>query len=489
MQRICSIAVFIFLSVFSQAQSLKFVVHLDTAVHQTVSGRLYIFSQTDTSQKVGEPDPFGPTPAFYIDVQNWKQDEVKVIDSTAQAFPVKMNELKPGFYRFGSLLDINTEERNLKSAGNLFNRKDIITQVAKDNNGEVHIYLNGVFKGRQFNGNDSVQQLNYKSALLSAFRKKDIFLKAAVVLPHNYTTDVTKEYPVVFIIPGWGGTHYDATSPFPAQRYGFNMGKEKIFVYLDPDTQTPFGLHAFVDSRVNGPWGKALVEEVIPALEKKYRIRKDPSQRFVMGQSTGGYGALWLQLNYPRAFGGCWAVSPDPVDFSDFLSLNIYDPNKNAFYDDSNHLRPFFLWDGKFVSTIKAFCDFETFMGDGGQMQSFEAEFGKPGKDGRPLLIYDRKTGRIDPEIAASWKPYDMGLYIKQNWKKLAKDLEGKVHIYAGAEDNFYLDGAVMRLKEKATKANAAIVAELIPHANHFSIWSPAFTQRVQGEIDQLVKD
>lgn len=488
MYKFLTIALFVLLSVYSRAQSLKFIVHPDSTMKEPLSGRLYIFTQPDTTRDVGEPDPFTPSPVFYIDVKNWQPGQLQIIDSTAAAW-TKLSQVKEGFYKFGALFDINTQERPLQAPGNYFNRRDAVVEVNRKINSEIHLYLNGIFKERVFKESDSVKEVKLRSKLLSAFHKKDIFMKTAVVLPAGYSENSTKEYSLVCVIPGWGGTHYDATQPYPAQRYGFRMGKDKIYLYLNPDTHDPFGLHAFVDSRVNGPWGKALVEELIPYITKNYRVKKDPSQHFLVGQSTGGYGVLWLQLNYPKAFGGCWAVSPDPVDFSDFTSVDIYEPNANMYYNTKDAERPFFIWEGKPVSTLKAFIQFETFMGDGGQIQAFEAEFGKPGKDGRPLLLFDRQTGAINAEVAESFKPYDMGLYIQQNWKKIGKDLRGKVHIYAGADDNFFLDRAVLRLKEKAQSVNADVVAELIPDANHFSIWSPAFTKRVQAEIDQLVKE
>lgn len=470
------------------AQSLKIYVHLDTSAREPLTGRLYVFSATDMSQSVQDPDPFSPAPTFYMDVKHWKGGSVQVLDSTVPAFPVKLNRLTAGAYKFAAILDIDTAERNnTTTPGNWYSR-DVQVDVKPGNAREVHLYLERRVPERLFRENDSVKQVVMKSRLLSAFHKKDIFIKTAVVLPHGYATSQQTQYPVVFVIPGWGGTHYDALTRGPEKRYGFRTGKDKIYVYLNPETQTPFGLHAFVDSRVNGPWGKALVEELIPYLTEQYRINADPATHFVMGQSSGGYGALWLQLNYPKAFNGCWAVSPDPVDFSNFTGVNIYDKNANMYYDAKNVIRPFFIVNDKAISSIKDFSQFENFLGDGGQMQSFEAEFGLPDEHRRPRLLFNRETGVIDTRIAQSWKQYDMALYLLNNYKRLEKDLAGKVHVYAGAEDNFFLDKAVLLFKEKAQKVNAAATVELIPAANHWSIWTEAFTNRVQQEMDARVR-
>ncbi|MFT3824204.1 MAG: alpha/beta hydrolase-fold protein [Chitinophagaceae bacterium] len=476
------------MSQLTWAQSLKINVHLDTSAHQPLTGRLYIFSVTDTTMGVQDPDPFHPSPTFYLDVKNWKGGEIRTLDSTAPAYPVKLSNLTPGFYKFAAILDIDTVERNnTTTTGNWYSR-DVVAKVIPGDNGEVHLYLRRQIPKNVFRESDSIKEVVMKSKLLSAFHRQDIFIKAGIVLPAGYKQNTGITYPVVFIIPGWGGTHTDATGRGPAQRYGFGMGKEKIYVYLNPETQTRWGLHSFVDSRVNGPWGKSLVEEFIPYLATQYRINPDPATHFLVGQSSGGYGTLWLQLNYPKAFNGCWSVSPDPVDFSNFTSVNIYEKNVNMYYDSKGNVRPFFIVNGQPSATIKEFGEFEYFLGDGGQLQAFEAEFGLPDKNGRPLMLFDRKTGAIDPRIAKTWQPYDMGLFVLNNYKRLEKDLSGKVHVFAGADDNFFLNGAVLLFKTKAEKANAVLTAELIPGANHWSIWSTAFTQRVQKEIDERVR-
>jgi S-formylglutathione hydrolase FrmB len=272
-------------------------------------------------------------------------------------------------------------------------------------------------------------------------------------------------------------------------RYGMGMGLEKIYVYLNPETSNPYGLHAFIDSRVNGPWGRALVEEFIPYLTGKYRIEKNKELHFVAGQSSGGYAALWLQLNYPKEFGGCWAVSPDPVDFSDFTSVNLYEKGGNFYYDQTNKIRPFFEMNGQYLGTIMGFSKFEDFLGNGGQLQSFEAVFGiLDKKTGKPAQIFNRNTGIIDASIVEQWKPYDMSLFIENNYNKLKESISGKIHVYAGAQDNFFLNRSVRLFKQKVKKLNMfQATVEEIEGANHWTIWNEGFTKRVQQEIDKRI--
>jgi S-formylglutathione hydrolase FrmB len=472
----------------SPAQSHRIIVHLDSSFKTPVSGRLYVFSVTDTSKGVRDPDPFRPTPTFQVDVKGWRGGETKIIDEKATAYPVNIRELKSGYYKFAAVLDVDTLERiNTATPGNFYSR-DVLAQVQEGRDGETHLYLARRFPERPFRETENIKAIMLKSGLVSAHLKRDAFIKAAVVLPTSYRQDSSKRYPVVFIIPGWGGSHYDVHNPHIAQRYGFGKGKEKIYVYLNPETNNPFGLHAFIDSKVNGPWGKALVEEVIPHVSKHYRITRDVSQRFLVGQSSGGYAALWLHLHYPKQFGGSWSVSPDPVDFRDFLSVNLYDKKANLYYDASGIERPFFLQNEKSVSTIKRYAQFEDFLGTGGQLQSFEAAFGLPAKDGHPQQLFDRKTGVINASVIKAWQAYDLSLFFSKNYKTLAPHIGGRVHVYAGADDDFLLNRPVALLKDRMETMKAGVNVEIISGANHWTIWSAAFTEKVQSEIDSLLE-
>lgn len=470
------------------AQTLKIFVHLDSAIQDSLTGRLYIFSQPDTSKPVMDPDPFHPSPTFHQDLKDWKAGTVQVFEGKEAGYPGSLAQIKPGWYKFSAVMDVNTEERsNTMAPHNLYARRDAKVEIREGEKKEIHLYINSQFGERPFRETPTVKLAVMRSELLSRFHGRTVQVKGAVILPPSYYTDSTRRFPVVYIIPGWGGTHYDALQKFATDRYGVGMGKEKIYVYLNPETQTPFGLHAFVDSRVNGPWGKALVTEFRSWLATGYRITNNSAHHFVVGQSSGGYAALWLQMHYPDSFGACWAVSPDPVDFSNFTGVNIYEKNANIFYDAAGKERPFFFVEGKPLSTTKKFMQFEDFMGDGGQMQSFEAEFGVRDKDGKPARIFDRQTGKLNAKLVKKWEAYDLGKLLLKNKSNLIKNAS-KMHVFAGAEDNFLLQKSVEAFAAKARQAGIPLVAELIPGANHWTVWNKEFTERMQRELDSRLQ-
>lgn len=487
MKQILALLILLIVSHKSWTQ-VQIRIQTDPSWNKTFSGKLYLFTQSDTTKRIpNNPDPSQAMFAWMV--KEVKNEIILSLDqASSQYLPDGLSTLKPGYYKIAGVLDSDFEERGSFNPGNIYARKEVMLHVNEKGEGSTTIAFNSMIPSRSIRETDQLKEVILKSKLLSDFRKKDIFMKAAVRLPASYKNDSARFYPVVFVIPGWGGTHYDMQSPMPAKRYGMDLGKDKIYVYLNPETQSPFGLHAFVDSRVNGPWGKALVEELIPHLESKYRVVKEASQRFVMGQSTGGYGSLWLQLNYPDAFGGCWSVSPDPVDFTSFIGINLYEKGVNMYTNKEGKERGIFFMQGKPTMTTRVMAAVENFTGDGEQLQAFEAEFGVPDKNGRPKQVYDHVTGKIDAAVVKSWEPYDLGKYIQRNASKLINKLKDKVHVYAGDADNFLLNEAVLAFKQKAIAAKIFVTAELIPGADHWSIWSEAFTQRVIAEIDAKIK-
>jgi len=463
----------------------KILVRLDSALKGHYTGRLYVETLNDTTKEFGQGG-LGPQVGFAIQVKGWDYNQVQIVDSTADHLNGTMKTLTPGFYKVAAVLDINTEERSKHAPGNLYSRKESILRVNGDGTGQVTVTISSVFKERSFKETPNIRELRFQSPLLSAFHKKPVFIKAGIVLPAGYHADSTRVYPVVYIIPGWGGTHYDVLGPMPAKRYGFTQGEPKIFIYLNPETQTPFGLHGFVDSRMNGPWGQALVEEVLPHIRRAYRAASDSQQTFLLGQSTGGYATAWLMLHYPRAFGGSWGTSPDPVDFTSFTGVNLYQ-DKNFYVDDQGRERGFYKVGGKYQSSLRLFTKEELFHGDGGQQQSFEAEFGQMNAtNGKPRLLFDRATGTLDKNVVKLWKDYDLGIFLQKNWNRLEKDLKGKIHLFAGSEDNFSLNKSLLAFREKALALNADIVVEEIGGADHFSLWSPELVKRVHLEMDRL---
>ena len=326
---------------------------------------------------------------------------------------------------------------------------------------------------------------DFVSPSLSAFWGRPIHMKGLVMTPPGYDPNGNKRYPVIYYTHGFTGSLRSLIRQAAGAHLGMSSGRmpPMIWVYLDESSAT--GTHEFADSVNNGPWGHALTTELIPDLESNYRMDGKASGRFLNGHSSGGWATLWLQTRYPKVFGGTWSTSPDPSDFHDFTGPDIYAANANVYRRPDGSLYPLMRDKGKVLATLKSFAQMERVLGPyGGQMASFEWVFSPRGEDGRPEPLFDRDTGAVDPAVAAYWHDhYDIAHLVKSHWSTLKPDLDGKIHLYVGTADTFYLDGAAHKFKAVLDGLGAKSDFRFIPGKTHFDLYSKG------DDYDFLMRD
>jgi hypothetical protein len=317
-----------------------------------------------------------------------------------------------------------------------------------------------------------------QSKLLTEFWGRPMEIGACVLLPEGFDSHPEARYPLI-IMHGhfpytFGG--FRETPPDPdlkpdyserfrlagynkiQQEYDFQFYKDwtgKNFsrvILIEIQHANPYYDDSYAVNSANlGPYGDAIVYELIPTIEKKYRGLGKGWARFMYGGSTGGWEALAAQIFYPEEFNGCYAACPDPIDFRAYTIVNIYD-HKNAYYVDGPWkktprpgLRNYL---GEVSSTLEQMNQRETVIGahsrSGDQWDIWQAVFSPAGEDGYPKPIWDRMTGEIDKSVAQYWKEhYDLSAILQRDWKTLGPKLQGKIHIYVGDMDNYYLNNAV----------------------------------------------
>jgi S-formylglutathione hydrolase FrmB len=444
------------------------------------SGRVVVFaSRAGRGEPRNGPNWFRPEPMFAADFADIAPGAAMTIDATNWIpFPRDPATLESAEYSLQAVIDLDLGGRTIGgSAGNLYSAvvKAKLDPTVKN---EVAFTCDKVVAARAFKETDRVKELRVESKLLSKFYGRPTTLNGAVCLPEDWAKEPERKFPVYYSVPGFGGSHANMSGRNDA-RGTDRDGESFIMVALDPSC--PGGHSVFADSANNGPWGQALVEEFIPECEKRFRGIGEPSARFVGGHSSGGWSSLWLQVTYPETFGGCWSTSPDPVDFRDFQQINIYRDGENMFVDPAGQDRPLARRGDQVAILYRDFSDMERPL-RGEQLGSFDWVFSPRGEDGKPLPLWDRITGAIDPKVAEAWKPYDIGLTLRTRWQELAPRLAGKIHVYMGTEDTFYLEGAVELLKQDLTAIGADAVVELFP-GDHGSVMTPALLERIDREM------
>ena len=323
-----------------------------------------------------------------------------------------------------------------------------------------------------------VKHIRIRSELLSKYWGRDVYLGAHVLLPAGFADHPQAHYPLMVFhghfpddISGFRTTPPDPDlKPDYSERFhlaGYNRIQQREaydfyktwtskgfprFLVIEIQHANPYYDDSYAVNSANlGPYGDAINRELIPYIEKTFRGLGQGWARFTYGGSTGGWEAMATQVFYPDLYNGAFAACPDPIDFRAYTNVNLY-ADKNQYVDkgvanaiDRPSMRDYL---GRTMATQKDSNHMELVLGDkgrsGGQYDIWQAVYGPQGADGLPAPIFDKKTGEIDPKVAAYWREhFDLTHIIQRDWAMLGPKLEGKLHIYVGSADTYFLTDAV----------------------------------------------
>ncbi len=421
------------------------------------SGRLFIFiSLTPWTQPRLQTWPNISTIIFAKNIKGWNPSKSLILDSSEEFMKSSqwtLSELKPGKYYIQLLWDQDQNESGINAPGNIHSDVKKI-ELTKDT--ELDITLNQVIPEIIIEEDKYVKIVKFRSDTLSSWWKKPVYLKASVLLPYDYYDNPSRKFPVRYNIAGYGGRYTRLETLLARDTlftdWWFSSAAPRIInIFLDG--KGPFGDCYQIDSDNNGPYGYALIHEFIPFLENEFKAEGTPESRFLDGCSTGGWVSLALQLFYPDYFNGAFSYSPDPVTFEDFQLINLYE-DKNAFYNEWGNIRPAQRdITGDPIITMRDFVYYENVLGatdsyitSGEQIGAFTALFSPKGEKGLPVPIFDPYTGEIDHTVAEYWRRYDLVEYLETNWPELGPKISGKIWIWMGDMDNFYLNLAMRKM-------------------------------------------
>lgn len=460
-----------FQALIAQTNSLKVVTSVSEAISENFknSGRIFLFIGDKGNR---EPRlntwPNKNNLIFATNIENWKPGQAFTFDgsvSLVKSVEVSLDKIPAGKYTVQVLWDQDTQESGINAPGNIYSEP---VTIDLSENKVIELPLTKVIGPEKLNDHKLLKEVNIKSEVLSKWWGKEMRLKAAVVLPRNFFEKPGEKYAVRYNVAGYGG-RYTRANWFLGDMdwWTSDEAPEILNVYLDGEG--PFGDCYQLDSENSGPYGTALITELIPYIEKEFRALGTPESRFVEGCSTGGWVSLALQIFYPDFFAGCFSYSPDQVDFENCQLINIY-KDENAFYNEFDYLRPIVRdVTGEPILSQKDFIQFENVLGrsdtyvtSGGQFSAFTALFSPKGNDGLPKPMFDPATGKIDREVAKYWRKHDLKNYVETNWQTLGPEIQGKIWIWTGDMDNFYLNPAVRTFdKMLKTKENPKSDAQI----------------------------
>ncbi len=342
-----------------------------------------------------------------------------------------------------------------------------------------------------------VKRIRFQSAILSKWWGQPIYLGATVLLPKDYDQHPDVRYPVNYF-----QDHFSLAAPSGFGRGGdfdrlWMAADTPRFVYVTLQHPSPYYDDSYgVNSENNGPYGDAIIKELIPAVEEKFRVIREPWARMLSGGSTGGWIAAAHQIFYPDFYGGSFALCPDSVDFEYHQIVNIY-RDENAYYVDKGWTkveRPSERHpDGNIDGMMKDENWFELVVGDksrsGGQWDIWEATYSPVGPDGYPKRLWNKTTGVIDKSVAEQWKKYDLLQVLRNNWPTLGPKVADKLHFYVGDMDTYYLNNAVERLNEYLSEVNnPKFTGEVVFQRRAPHCWGPRggeLLRKLAAQVDK----
>lgn len=477
-----------------------------------LDGRLLLLISTDTA---GEPrfqisDAPGTQQVFGVDVDGWKPGETRTVDASAFGYPLpSLTGLPRGAYRVQALInryetfrrsdghvvklppDMGEGQQWSRKPGNLYSTP---RAVALDPSASSVVRLtldNEIPPVADFatQETDYVKYVRIRSERLSRFWGRDMHLAAWVLLPWGFNEHPNARYPLMVNhghfparLGGWRETPPDSTlTPDFSARFnlhGYNrIQQEHAWQFyrdwtgpgfprallIEIQHATPYYDDSYaVNSANNGPYGDAIQFELIPEIERRFRGIGQGWARFTFGGSTGGWEAMAVQMFYPDEYNGAWVACPDPIDFRAYTVVNIY-ADTNAYYRDGpfkrvprpgqrNYL-------GHLLTTLEQSNHRELALGtrsrSGDQWDVWESVYSPVGDDGYPKPIWNKRTGEIDHSVAEYWREnYDLSHILRRDWQTLGPKLRGKLRIYVGDMDNYYLNNAVYLVEDFLRSAN-----------------------------------
>jgi hypothetical protein len=479
---------------------------------QAEDGRLLLLlSNNDKSEPRNQiSDGPGTQLIFGVDVEGMKPGDEIIIDEKAFGFPVRtLSDVPKGEYFVQALIN-RYETFKLKTGhtvklppdkgegqqwnskpGNFYSKPTKIPIDPASSQTVSVVMDQKIPPVEEPKDTKYIKHVRVQSKKLTEFWGKPMYLGAHVLLPEGFDTHPEARYPIMVFhghFPSdFGG--FSETPPDPKMdtsdyvaRFGiygykkfqaqeaYDFYKQWIsknfprFIIIEIQHANPYYDDSYAVNSANiGPYGDAIMYELLPEIEKQFRGIGQGWARFTYGGSTGGWEALAAQVFYPDEFNGCFAACPDPIDFRAYCLVDIY-KDKNAYWYESDFKKlpkpSHRNYLGQIQSTMQESNHFELALGtksrSGQQWDIWEAVYSPQGEDGYPKRIFDKETGEIDSAVASYWKEnFDLRHILERDWATLGTKLQGKIHIYCGDMDNYYLNNAVYLMEDflKKTKS------------------------------------
>jgi hypothetical protein len=502
MRQLCLLSLLCLSCLSLQSQTIT-IRYAASRSEKPLDGRLLFLLSNDPSD---EPRmQINDTPAsqmvFGVTVDGWKSGEPVTVDDKAQGYPyVSLKDVPPGDYTAQAVLNVyetfhRADGKTVKLApdrgegqhwnlapGNLFSRPQRVH--IGPSSPPITLSLNDVIPAIKPEPDTKyIRHLRIQSELLTRFWGRPMYLSAIVMVPEGFDTHTEAHYPLLIFHDHFVDSFNDFREtpadpnlkPDYSERFhlaGYNrIQQEEAYknyqAWVAPGAPrvlivklqhaNPFYDDSYAVNSANlGPYGDAIETELIPAIEKQFRGIGQGWARFVYGGSTGGWESLAVQMFYPDHYNGAFVACPDPVDFHAYMTADLYKQDNMFYLPGANKkveqpsMRNYL---GQTLMSMRDNINYEAALGDRGrsgeQFDIWQAVYSPAAEDGYPKPIFNKQTGVIDHTTAEYWRQhYDLNAILQRDWPTLGPKLQGKLHIYVGSDDTYFLNNAVYLMED-----------------------------------------
>lgn len=468
-----------------------------------LDGRLLVLLSNDPSDepRMQIDDTLKSQMIFGVTVDGWKPGQPVEIGDDAQGYPrASLKDVPAGDYTIQAVLNIyetfhRGDGKTVKLApdrgegqhwnlapGNLLSKPRLVR--IGPGAAPIALTLDDVIPAIAPEPDTKyIRHIRIQSKLLTAFWGRPVFLSAVVLVPEGFDAHPAARFPLVVFHDHFvtGFSDFRETPPDPSlnpdysDRFhlaGYNrIQQEEAYknyqAWIAPGTPrmliaklqhaNPYYDDSYAVNSANlGPYGDAIETELIPAIERQFRAIGQGWARFVYGGSTGGWESLAVQVFYPEHYNGAFVACPDPVDFRAYMTVDLYRQDNMFYLEGANKrveqpaMRDYF---GHTLMSIRNNAAYEAALGDRGrsgeQLDIWQAVYSPAGADGYPQPIFDKTTGAIDHRTAEYWREhYDLDAILERDWTVLGPKLQGKLHLYVGSDDTYFLNDAVYLMED-----------------------------------------
>ncbi len=489
---------------FAQTISVSFPA---SSSAQPLDGRLLLLLSNDPSEepRMQINDTLKSQMVFGVTVDGWKPGEPITIGNDAQGYPrAHLRDIPPGDYTIQAVLNVyetfhRADGKTIKlsadrgegkqwnlAPGNLMSKPRVvhIGSGAASTPSQINVSLDQIIPPIPSEPDTKyIRHIRIQSALLTKFWGRPVYLAAIVLVPEGFDSHPEAHYPLIVFHDHFVSEFGDfrETTPDPnlkpnySDRFhlaGYNrIQQEEAYKnyqdWIAPNRPrmlivklqhaNPYYDDSYAVNSANlGPYGDALETELIPAIEKQFRGIGQGWARFVYGGSTGGWESLAVQMFYPDDYNGAFVACPDPVDFHAYMTVDLYKQDNMFYLQGANKqveqpaMRNYL---GQTLISMRDNIAYEAALGDrgrsGDQFDIWQAVYSPIADDGYPKPIFDKQTGTIDHGTAEYWRDhYDLDAILQRDWSTLGPKLQGKLHIYVGSDDTYFLNDAVYLMED-----------------------------------------